>query len=493
MPFTGLRDGDTRAAQACLSCKRRKRKCDRALPSCAYCGSRNQACYYHEARGVGFLTPRAECFFSAFFLDHNYFTSSSLELPQVSLQLPPYVLTEIGDLGHQRIIALQYFSTVHLWMPIISKRRFFSLFSDPPSAQRTDMGFLCLAMKLVVWTPSATSPDPRTTTYLAAKQLLYTCDLSLTLTLSTLQAYILMAVYEIGHAIYPAAHLSIGACVNYATALGLGWATPSWLEGRLSWIEAEERRRVWWAIVILERYISLGWQQRPIVSEPPGMDEMLPIDDAAFDEEVMVPGYSMIASTPCSISMGRFARLAQATYLLDRVLRHTQDRTLSAESREEEAIQLDRSLSALLTFTANETERRGIKICSQAALCQSALAILHVPYLSPDSNASGHRRSIARDAMNRLSEEFFHESDRILHGSGLPFEATSPFTFHWGYEASLHLTRLSQDNPASSAILARETVHAALKMGNARWRLAGAYVDILEVQTAIDRPQAKAN
>ncbi|CEL06566.1 hypothetical protein ASPCAL09739 [Aspergillus calidoustus] len=37
------------------------------------------------------------------------------------------------------------------------------------------------------------------------------------------RAYILLAVYEVGRAIYPAAHLSIGACVNYATALGLGW------------------------------------------------------------------------------------------------------------------------------------------------------------------------------------------------------------------------------------------------------------------------------
>ncbi|KAL4997081.1 hypothetical protein BDV10DRAFT_98895 [Aspergillus recurvatus] len=490
MPF--IRDNDTRAAQACLSCKRRKRKCDRALPSCAYCG-RNQACYYHEARGVGFLTPLEECFLSAFFLDHNFFTSSSLELPQVSLQLPPYVLAEIGDLGQQRIIASQYFSTVHSWMPIISKKRFFNLFLNPPSVQRVDVGFLCLAMKLVMWAPSAISSDPRTATYLAAKQLLYSCDISSTLALPTLQAYVLVAVYEIGHAIYPAAHLSIGACVNYATSLGLGWTTPSWLERRLSWIEAEERRRVWWAIVILERYISLGWQQRPIVSEPPGMDEMLPIDDAAFDEEVMVPGCSMTASTPCSINMGRFARLAQATYLLDRVLRHTQDRTLSAGSREEEAIQLDKALSSLLTFTANETERRGIKICSQAALCQSALAILHVPYLSPDSNASVRRRSIARDAMNRLSEDFLHESERILHGSGLPFEATSPFTFHWGYEASLHLTRLSQNNPASNAILARGTVHAALKMGNARWRLAGAYVNILEAQITINRPQGSAD
>lgn len=73
------------------------------------------------------------------------------------------------------------------------------------------------------------------------------------LALPTLQAAINIAIYEIGHAIYPAAYMSVCACVQYALAIGLGWHTRSYVDGKLSWLEVEERRRVWWAIIILER------------------------------------------------------------------------------------------------------------------------------------------------------------------------------------------------------------------------------------------------
>lgn len=77
----------------------------------------------------------------------------------------------------------------------------------------------------------------------------------------------------------------------------------------------------------------------------------------------------MTASSPGDINMGRFARLAQATYLLDRVLGHIQDSEMSTEDRDEEAVYLDKALCALVAFTASETARRQIKLCSQAALC----------------------------------------------------------------------------------------------------------------------------
>jgi hypothetical protein len=78
----------------------------------------------------------------------------------------------------------------------------------------------------------------------------------------------------------------------------------------------------------------------------------------------------MTASSSGDINMGRFARLAQATYLLDRVLVHIQDSAMTAELRDEEAFHLDKALSALVAFTANETSQRQIRVCSQAALCQ---------------------------------------------------------------------------------------------------------------------------
>ena len=70
-----------------------------------------------------------------------------------------------------------------------------------------------------------------------------------------LQAGILIAVYEIGHAIYPEAYLSIGHCGRLGQAIGLHDTTgvPQLALEPESEDEIEERRRVWWAVYILDR------------------------------------------------------------------------------------------------------------------------------------------------------------------------------------------------------------------------------------------------
>jgi hypothetical protein len=78
----------------------------------------------------------------------------------------------------------------------------------------------------------------------------------------------------------------------------------------------------------------------------------------------------MTALTPGDINMGRFARLAQATHLLDKVIHHNRDSTMSSEFLEDEAIQLDKALHALVVFTVAEATRRQMRLCCQTALCR---------------------------------------------------------------------------------------------------------------------------
>jgi hypothetical protein len=177
-----------------------------------------------------------------------------MEFPLTGYDIPEYASLEIGDFGQRRMIATQFFSTIHLWMPIVSKQRFFSDLLNPLTIIHSDIALLCLSMKLVMLSPHA--PDFHPPTYLAARQFLQSVTISGTLTLPILQAAILIAIYEIGHAIYPAAYVSVNICVQHAIALGLGWKTARWGENHMSWVETEERMRVWWAIVILERYES---------------------------------------------------------------------------------------------------------------------------------------------------------------------------------------------------------------------------------------------
>jgi hypothetical protein len=65
---------------------------------------------------------------------------------------------------------------------------------------------------------------------------------------------LLTLIYELGHAIYPAAYMSIGSCVRLALALELEKQRQLDLDSSQYDLEdQEERRRVWWAVIILDR------------------------------------------------------------------------------------------------------------------------------------------------------------------------------------------------------------------------------------------------
>jgi len=68
-----------------------------------------------------------------------------------------------------------------------------------------------------------------------------------------LQVGILLALYELGHGLYPASYLTIRSCARYAHALGINvsWLVPA--KPGITLMETEERLRVGWAILILDR------------------------------------------------------------------------------------------------------------------------------------------------------------------------------------------------------------------------------------------------
>lgn len=51
----------SRAAQACVTCRKQKRKCDKTLPSCSRCSSLQRACDYSDL-GAPSAAPSAEAF-----------------------------------------------------------------------------------------------------------------------------------------------------------------------------------------------------------------------------------------------------------------------------------------------------------------------------------------------------------------------------------------------------------------------------------------------
>ncbi|OQE46162.1 hypothetical protein PENCOP_c001G01587 [Penicillium coprophilum] len=178
-------------------------------------------------------------------------------------------------------------------MPFISKKRFYDLYLQPSFRSRPDVALLLLAQTLITTFPPA-----------------------------VLQAGVLVALCELGHGIYPGAFLSIGTCARYAYALGINVSRTVPSRRVLTLVEVEERRRVWWAIVILDRFVSIGCPGRPFATADPKLDDFLPANDAAWDQGTVKPDMFSTLSSPMTGHMSKFALLCQAARLLGQVLHH---------------------------------------------------------------------------------------------------------------------------------------------------------------------------
>lgn len=140
-------------------------------------------------------------------------------------------------------------------MPFISKKRFYDIHLRTLPPSQPDVVLLLLCLKLITSFPPARPRDARTPLYCAAKHFYLDLECEGAFSIVIVQAGVLLALYEIGHGIYPAAFLTIGACARYAHALGINVSKTVKSRRVLTLVEAEERRRVWWAIVILDRFV----------------------------------------------------------------------------------------------------------------------------------------------------------------------------------------------------------------------------------------------
>ncbi|POS78804.1 hypothetical protein DHEL01_v202793 [Diaporthe helianthi] len=411
---TAMYSARSRAAQACATCRKQKRKCDKSLPSCSRCSSLHRTCDYSdpaspaaapsasaealaslqmklaeiEARldsaradpprnpinasgtpgsstcvgsefslgsagahqGPGIVPPRGDIwvdgrsssektkFPAVLFLDSDMYKWAGFSRPKPNIDIPTATnqpLNEVHEiLASSNVVeetATSYFNTIHRWFPFISKKRMslgLSLSDGGP-----DLAHLFLAMKLITSVPT---PEMRSAAdsrlYAACKRFLAQLESLGTLSVLYLQAMILVALYEFGHSVYPAAWMTSGSCVRYAAMLGL----PSYQESTFilgpcaTWTEAEERRRVWWATHILDRMISLGSKKRFAGGLDLPIDtEMLPVDDLAWDSGDMAFSLQKsAASTPLGDQTASpFARLAQASTLTSRAVAHCKGAT----------------------------------------------------------------------------------------------------------------------------------------------------------------------
>lgn len=188
------------------------------------------------------------------FLDPNLLQFGLLDIARPTLSISQRIIQLLGSLEDIRLTADIFFKHIHQWMPFISKKRLFHIYLQSSLYSKPDMVLLFLSLKLITTLPPADINNPRTALYHTTKQ--FYLEAEQVFSVPVLQAGLLLALYELGHGIYPAAFLSIGACARYAYALGINAGCTVPIERVLTLVEVEERRRIWWAIVILDRFVS---------------------------------------------------------------------------------------------------------------------------------------------------------------------------------------------------------------------------------------------
>lgn len=184
------------------------------------------------------------------FLDPSLFHADDVDLyaPTPSIDIPPSMIDLAGGVVDLHNIAKSYFETIHVWMPIISKKEIRKHLLNL-DYKKGDVLLLALSLKLC----TAPTSTPRTKLYRTVKQLYFDLESSGLLSLRVLQAAVLISLYEIGHAVYPAAYLSVGGCARSAAALGINKSAAASDMTQTPNADVELQRRIWWAILILDR------------------------------------------------------------------------------------------------------------------------------------------------------------------------------------------------------------------------------------------------
>ncbi|KAL5360776.1 hypothetical protein BJX96DRAFT_165418 [Aspergillus floccosus] len=529
------------APQACVACKRQKRRCDKLLPQCSLCLRTSRTCDYADTpkppataadlaalqarlteleeklssvsepaslsatTGVSgtnslvseSIAPEREptSFPSALFLDIDCYKWSNMQLPRPAAGIPMDILSILNQQNFILGTTSLYFDTIHPWMPIISKKRLdlgISLKDGGP-----DIALLFLAMKLNTLPPPPGS-EITGAIYSSAKRFLAALEASGAVSFVYLQAMTLIAVYEYSHSIYPAAWMTVGACARLAELLGI---SPG--KDTMKIMGPVERRRVWWAIYILDRTISLGSRRRFCLPDPADTD-VLPVDDDAWDLGDVANIINYPVTTPFFTPISPFSRLCQSALFISRATLYRSNSQAGLADQITAVVSLTEELStfsSILTEEMDSSTDGYLRLLAPQCLTWSALFLLLDNYCCPEKlsnelgyTTSGHAKGSddlaaqiqATLVVRNISDQAHRTTTNVMDiisnllrndqmGKISPFVLDalycSMMTFQWVY-------REGGDEEAKGRLA---DIEACMGRLSGRWKLASEYLALGEI------------
>ncbi|WAO87105.1 Fungal-trans domain-containing protein [Fusarium falciforme] len=487
----------SRARHACEACRRLKRKCNKELPSCSLCIRLGKVCDYSnpsssratEAAGLYPLFEDPGCSFpSSFFMDAHLFTplnttNALTRGPTSRLRL---ITSEHLAIEERGALHEEYFTSMHQWLPMISEKRLLDAHLALNDACH-DLLLLCMKLCIIRVDKSPPSQHPL---YCLAKYLSSSAENEGLASLRLIQALVLLAVYELSHAIHPAAYLTIGRAARLVILIGWHDRDAQQLfKPADTWSLLEEQRRTWWSVFILDRVINTETSGLPFATPEPSPDELLPVNDEDWGRGKSIPSQPLYtASFSTYAPLGCFARTCQAAHMLGKVINNRDAKQRSSQEAAAlltEAQGLHQALAALklsIEQTAGyESGESEYPLWSAIAICVSAQSHLYSSYGCPDAPGTASRARLALDTeMQGLSVEGL----RVLASSTGPrlaqIPTQCPLMARCFYAAATACAWFIREDGEPEMRDALRQMVSSLTVLSTRWAIAGEYLALLE-------------
>ncbi|KAE8149561.1 chaperonin 10-like protein [Aspergillus avenaceus] len=182
-------------------------------------------------------------------------------------------------------------------------------------------------------------------------------------------------------------------------------------------------------------HMNIDSPRRHLCTPDPAETHYLPISDDDWNSGVgcRLP-YTV--SAPTNNKMGKFARLAQASHLLARVMRHICDTQADSHFLDTEKGMLDLALRSLLTLTVAEEQQCGIAYCSPVAFVSSALLLLHSFHLGASPSVNKESASYCyREVTELTCKVTLPIARRLKELSSSDAHAPCPLLLDWMYRS----------------------------------------------------------
>ncbi|KFH41711.1 hypothetical protein ACRE_075970 [Hapsidospora chrysogenum ATCC 11550] len=493
-----------RAHRACEKCTRTKKKCDKALPACSRCVRLAAACCYEyvfTAPTTAVVDPSTH---SGSPNDHPAgLTRHSLFDPD--LDIPASMLMSLlssRGVSWPEAVDL-YFQTTNLWLSAVHQERFAQRLeglgpNDVP--QEPQVALLIVCMHLVTQYADSGRPTMPDGTemlslpaYVVAKRTLGLLRATSPPSIVLVQCSTLLCLYEFGHGDFTRAYITVGDA--YTTAKFVDVRPGKYVEtekNRPVHPEEDERRDLYWALLIVDRLIRverrLVWKAFNVPS--PTDDDLLPTTNIVWDHQAQGPVRTVLrhpAGVSPTVTLGAFQRNCQCAILFTRAL------TWEAETYHagrppgvDSFAELDIATRALVQAMVTQASTWG-EYYECFATCTCLLLLLYCSYLCTIDAANIHSSTSNVEVLKAIAGINFTiriiadtTTDLNEHLARRPalLATCSPVTPFSAYHSLAALSNFEHVIPEADARF--HDIYSSLHFFAKRWGVAGQLVNRIE-------------